>query len=103
MSTSPPRSRAGFTLIELLVVIAIIALLIGLLMPAIQQVRMAAARANTASNLKQCALAVHNAHDQFRKFPPASGVFGTKTGSFHLHLLPFVEQTPIYNNPNPSA
>jgi prepilin-type N-terminal cleavage/methylation domain-containing protein len=89
--------RAGFTLIELLVVIAIIAILIGLLMPAIQKVREAAARISTASNLKQCALAAHNAHDTYHKFPPCYGVYGQKTGTFHLHLLPFVEQQPLYN------
>jgi prepilin-type N-terminal cleavage/methylation domain-containing protein len=89
--------RQGFTLIELLVVIAIIAILIGLLMPAIQRVREAAARITTASNLKQCALAAHNAHDTYRKFPPCYGVLGQKNGTFHLHLLPYVEQLPLYN------
>src|SRR5580704_15658166 len=93
------RLRPGFTLIELLVVIAIIAILIGLLMPAIQKVRDAAARINTSSNMKQCALAAHNAHDTYRKFPPCYGVYGAKIGTFHLHLLPYVEQQPLYNSP----
>src|SRR5580704_97476 len=93
------RLRPGFTLIELLVVIAIIAILIGLLMPAIQKVRDAAARISTSSNLKQCALGAHNAHDTYRKFPPCYGVYGSKVGTFHLHLLPYVEQAPLYNMP----
>jgi hypothetical protein len=55
--------------------------------------------------MKQCALAAHNAHDTFRKFPPCYGVYGSKVGTFHLHLLPYVEQQPLYNSPaiNPLA
>jgi prepilin-type N-terminal cleavage/methylation domain-containing protein/prepilin-type processing-associated H-X9-DG protein len=87
------NKRPAFTLFELLVVLAILGLLFALLLPAVQKVRQAAGRAQSANNLKQYALACHNYHDTFASFPP--GVDGNGFSAF-AHLLPFVEQDNVY-------
>jgi len=99
--SSHPRRRPGFTLIELLVVIAIIAILIGLLLPAVQKVREAAARSQSQNNLKQMGLAIHNwAGANNGQFWVANVASATGKGNFFVQILPFVEGDTIYNTAN---
>jgi prepilin-type N-terminal cleavage/methylation domain-containing protein/prepilin-type processing-associated H-X9-DG protein len=94
----PKRHPPGFTLIELLVVIAIIAVLIGLLLPAVQKVREAANRARCTNNLKQLALGLHNFHDGQGGFPKAGKL--SNQLSWHVFLLPWIEQDNLYKQFN---
>ena len=100
------RSRRAFTLVELLVVIAIIGILIGMLLPAVQQVREAARRTACANNVRQLALAAMNYESAFQEFPPgleqenlslSGGLGGFQGHSVFYFLLPYVEQNNVFN------
>ncbi|QDT66713.1 DUF1559 domain-containing protein [Calycomorphotria hydatis] len=129
LRTPGPKSQSGFTLIELLVVIAIIAILVALLLPAVQQAREAARRSTCTNNLKQIALAMHNYHSAHNTFPPGvcmthpdvtgipqsklcesggvdniidNSIGGSGGWAWSTFILPFIEQAPLYNAMNPS-
>ena len=89
-------SRSAFTPLELVFVIGVILLLLGLLLPAVQRVREAASRTQSINNLKQMALAMHSYHDVHKGLPPTVGEMAGQNGPVHFHILPYIEQNPVY-------
>jgi prepilin-type N-terminal cleavage/methylation domain-containing protein/prepilin-type processing-associated H-X9-DG protein len=97
MNQLRPRKKRGFTLIELLVVIAIIAVLVSLLLPAVQQAREAARRSTCKNNLKQIGLALWNYESSYKVFPMEKITFGAVSQTWTLMVLPQLDQQPLYN------
>ncbi|MFM8413974.1 MAG: DUF1559 domain-containing protein, partial [Planctomycetota bacterium] len=97
----PSHRKTGFTLVELLVVIAIIAVLIGLLLPAVQTARESARRTSCMNNLKQIGLAMHSYESAEKCFPPAYTGTTNAEWSWSTFILPYGEQTPIYDRFDP--
>ncbi len=97
------RGQRAFTLIELLVVIAIIAILIGLLLPAVQKVREAAARMTCSNNLKQISLATHGFQDANNKLPSMCQYYGNPRGPLFFLILPYIEQDNLFRTANNDA
>ena len=99
MKSKRAQNHSGFTMIELLVILGILLFLLGLLVPAVQQIRRAAARTQSINNLKQLAIGLHNINDAYQKLPPVVVSFpakNEKAGTLFFHLLPFIEQANAY-------
>jgi hypothetical protein len=96
MRSSPRELRAGISALQLVLVLGILLFLMALLVPAVQKVREAAARTQSINNVKQMALAMHSYHDVTKNFPPAVGEAVNQRGPTHFHILPYIEQGPLY-------
>ena len=101
------RTRDGFAMTDLLVMMILLFMVLTLAVPGcMQRVRGDSARTATMNNMSQCAKAAHLAHDQFKKFPPYYGTYGAKDVTpftYHVHLLPYVDQQQIYSMVQPNG
>jgi hypothetical protein len=98
MRAAQRNRRPGVLVLKMIFVLGLVLLLLAMMAPAVARVREAAAETQSINNLKQLGLAMHNFHDVYNSFPPAIGTAANQQGPAHFHILPFIEQAPLFQN-----